>query len=107
MKKFLTIALASTLCAVAYANPTPAAAVAAPATAPAATSTAPAFDNTKMKCGEHTLGDKENVDTLTTECKGFQFGKGKAGFLDENSGKKVLCQEKKGILLISTCQAKN
>lgn len=105
MKKFLTIALATTFCAVAYANPTPAAA--APATAPAAATAAPAFDNTKMKCGEHTLGDKENVDSLTNECKGFQFGKGKAGFLDENSGKKVLCQEKKGILLINTCQAKN
>lgn len=69
-----------------------------------ATQAATKFDNTKIKCGEHTLGTQENVDSLTNMCKGFQFGKGKAGFLDENSGKKVVCQEKKGKLLLDTCQ---
>lgn len=98
MKKILLALIASTSISLAFAAP-----VAASQTATQATS--PAFDNTKIKCGETTLKDGANTDTLTGICKGFKFGKGKAGFLDDNSGKKVMCQEKKGKLILSSCQA--
>lgn len=97
MKKILLALIASTSISLAFAAPV--------AASQAATQTAPAFDNTKIKCGETTLKDGANTDTLTGICKGFKFGKGKAGFLDDNSGKKVMCQEKKGKLILASCQA--
>ena len=68
--------------------------------------TAVAFDNTKMKCGDKVLKDGDSTDALTDICKGFKFGKGKAGFIDDNSGKQVACQEKHGHLNTASCQAK-
>lgn len=100
MKKLLTSMLFVSVASVSFATTTPTTS----ATVASSVKSMPAFDNTKMKCGEHTLGQKENTDSLTSMCKGFAFGKGKAGFLDEHSGKKVVCQEKKGILEINTCQ---
>ncbi|RTL13351.1 MAG: DUF4148 domain-containing protein [Neisseriaceae bacterium] len=96
MKKILFALIASTAVSVAFAAPI--------ASSVASQQAAPQFDNTKMKCGEHTVKDGDNTDTLTGICKGFKFGKGKAGFLDENSGKKVMCQEKKGHIILSSCQ---
>ncbi|HRG62806.1 MAG: hypothetical protein E6Q32_04220 [Neisseriales bacterium] len=96
MKKILLAVIASAAVSVAFA---------APIASSVTSQTAPQFDNTKMKCGEHTVKDGDNTDTLTGICKGFKFGKGKAGFLDENSGKKVMCQEKKGHIILSSCQA--
>ena len=100
MKKILLALIASTTVSFAFAAPIASSGVATQSAA----QTAPQFDNTKMKCGEHTVKDGDNTDTLTGICKGFKFGKGKAGFLDENSGKKVMCQEKKGHLILSSCQ---
>ncbi len=97
MKKILIAIIAASAASLAFA---------APVASQAATQTAPKFDNTQMKCGETTLKDGANTDTLTGICKGFKFGKGKAGFIDENSGKQVMCQEKKGKLILSSCQAK-
>ena len=68
--------------------------------------TAVAFDNTKMKCGDKVLKNGDSTDALTDICKGFKFGKGKAGFIDDNSGKQVACQEQHGHLNIASCQAK-
>lgn len=103
MKKFLIAALATAITLPAFA----AESMPTGMTMPAATSaTAAKFDNTKMKCGEKTLKNGDNTDSLTDICKGFQFGKGHAGFLDENSGKAVICQEKGGKLETSTCQPK-
>ncbi len=95
MKKILLALIASAAVSVAFA---------APVASSTTSQSEPQFDNTKMKCGEHTIKDGDNTDTLTGICKGFKFGKGKAGFLDENSGKKVMCQEKKGHLILSSCQ---
>ena len=97
MKKLLIAIIASSAVSLAFA---------APVESQATAQTAPKFDNTKMKCGETTLKDGANTDTLTGISKGFKFGKGKAGFIDENSGKQVMCQEKKGKLILSSCQAK-
>lgn len=97
MKKIILALIALTSISLVFAAPVASQAV--------ATHGAPKFDNTKIKCGETTLKDGANTDTLTGICKGFKFGKGKAGFLDDNSGKKVMCQEKKGKLILSTCQA--
>lgn len=91
MKKLLLTLMTSCCVSFAFAATT----ASAPATA---------FDSTKMKCGEHTITDKDSVDSLTGMCQGFKFGKGKAGFLDQNSGKKVACQVKKGKLVLSSCQ---
>jgi hypothetical protein len=99
MKKILLAIIASTAVSVAFAAP-----VASSVSSQSAPQSTPPFDNTKMKCGEHTVKDGDNTDTLTGICKGFKFGKDKAGFLDENSGKKVMCQEKKGQLILSSCQ---
>ena len=98
MKKILLALIVATSISLAFAAP-----VAASQTA--ATQTVPKFDNTQMRCGEKTLKNGDSTDSLTDICKGFKFGKGKAGFLDDNSGKKVMCQEKKGKLILSTCQA--
>lgn len=97
MKKILLALIASTSVSLAFAAPV--------AASQAANQTAPKFDNTQIKCGEKTLKNGDSTDSLTDICKGFKFGKGKAGFLDDNSGKKVMCQEKKGKLILSTCQA--
>jgi hypothetical protein len=104
MKKILLALIASATVSFAFAAPIASSGVAAQSATQTATQTAPQFDNTKMKCGEHTVKDGDNTDTLTGICKGFKFGKGKAGFLDENSGKKVMCQEKKGHIILSSCQ---
>lgn len=92
MKKLLLTLIASSCATLAFAS------TAAP------TTEAVAFDSTKMKCGEHTITAKDSVDSLTDMCQGFKFGKGKSGFLDQNSGKKVVCAVKKGKLDLASCQ---
>lgn len=105
MKKFLIAALATAITLPAFAaESAPTMTMPAGMSMPAASSAK--FDNTKMKCGEKTLQNGDSTDSLTDICKGFKFGKGHAGFLDENSGKAVICQEKGGKLETSTCQPK-
>ena len=102
MKKILIAIIASSAVSLAFAAP-----VESQATAQTAAQTAaPTFDNTKIKCGETTLKNGANTDTLTGICKDFKFGKDKASFIDENSGKQVMCKEKRGKLILSSCQAK-
>jgi hypothetical protein len=98
MKKLLiTIMLSSSFC---FAN------AATTESSPGATESAPAFNNTQIKCGTQVLKDGDNVNTLADICKGFKFGKNKAGFLDDNSGKPVVCSAKRGELNLSSCALK-
>lgn len=101
MKKLLLVISATAISATVFANPVIESAQAS-ATTPAAT----AFNSNAMKCGDKVIGAKDNVDSLSQICKGFKFGKGKAIFLDENSGKQVVCSVKKADLVLATCQTK-
>ena len=98
MRKLLITIIASTAVSFAFA---------APVASQAVTKAAPAFDNTKIKCGDKVLKNGDSTDALTGICKGFKFGKGHAGFLDDNSGKQVMCQEKHGKLILTSCQPKS
>ncbi len=100
MKKLLLIISATAISATVFANPVVESAQAS------ATPAATAFNSNAMKCGDKVIGAKDNVDSLSQICKGFKFGKGKAVFLDENSGKQVVCSVKKANLVLATCQPK-
>lgn len=99
MKKLLLILSAAVISTTVLANPVVESA-AQPAT------TASAFDSNNMKCGDKVITAKDNVDSLSQVCKGFKFGHKKATFMDDNSGKQVVCSFKRGDLVLSTCQPK-
>ena len=112
MKKILVVLIASSSISFAFAATTAsqvATTTAAAATTPAAsvvatTATAPKFDTTQMKCGDKVLKNGDGSSNLPDICRGYKSGKNKATFLDDNSGKQVVCQAKNGKLILSSCQ---